>query len=203
MVAEFDPIMKEHIRRAQAREIQYTYLGPKIQNELKHMLADEMRSAIVMKVKHAKYISVILDYTPDASHEDILIRGRFNKLVNGLGLFTELKNVLSNLELDIDNIRGQGYDNGTNISGRHKGVQKDSKTKSEAESLAIYELENFEFLLGMVIWYKLLHTINTVSTFFQAENMDIDEAIKCLQALILFLKKYRETGFSSAMDEAK
>ncbi|XP_022889134.1 zinc finger MYM-type protein 1-like [Olea europaea var. sylvestris] len=326
MVAEFDPIIREHIRRAQAHEIQYTYLGPKIQNKLIQTLAGEVRSAIVTKVKHAKYFSVILDCTPDASHEEqmsLVIRCvdesmdssmvqeywiEFLKVddTSGLGLFTELTNVLTNLELDVDNIRGQGYDNGANMSGRHKGVQKrlleinpkafytpcgchslnlalrdmanccskvmsffgviqciytvfssspkrwkifkdkvegltfkslsqtrweshvenvkpikeqsvqirdalldlaniaeDPKTKSEAESLATYELENFEFLLGMVIWYKLLHAFNTVSKFFQAENMDIDETIKLLEALILFLENYREFGFASAMDEAK
>lgn len=30
---------------------------------------------------------------------------------------------LSNLQLDIDNIRGQGYDNGSNMKGIRKGVQ--------------------------------------------------------------------------------
>ncbi|XP_022851453.1 zinc finger MYM-type protein 1-like [Olea europaea var. sylvestris] len=285
MVAEFDSIIREHIRRAQAREIQFTYLGPKIQNELIQTLAGEVRSAIVTKVKHAKYFSVILDCTPDASHEEqmsLVIRCvdesmdssmvqeywiEFLKVddTSGLGLFTELTNVLTNLELDVDNIRGQVYDNGANMSGRHKGVQKrlleinprafytpcgchslnlalcdmanccskamsffgviqriytvfssspkrwkifkdkveDPKTKSEAKSLATYELENFEFLLGMVIWYKLLHAFNTVSKFFQAENIDIDEAIKLLEALILFLENYGESGFASAMDEAK
>lgn len=39
------------------------------------------------------------------------------------GLFNELKTVLNNLQLDIDVIRGQGYDNGSKMKGKHKGVQ--------------------------------------------------------------------------------
>ncbi|XP_012833173.1 PREDICTED: zinc finger MYM-type protein 1-like [Erythranthe guttata] len=42
----------------------------------------------------------------------------------GLGLFSELEEVLDTLELDINDIRGQGYDNGSNMKGKHKGVQK-------------------------------------------------------------------------------
>ena len=40
------------------------------------------------------------------------------------GLFEELQNILKTLNLDIDDVRGQGYDNGSNMRERHKGVQK-------------------------------------------------------------------------------
>ena len=43
---------------------------------------------------------------------------------SGLGLFTELQNALESLDLNIDDIRGQGYDNGSNMKGKHQGVQK-------------------------------------------------------------------------------
>ena len=37
---------------------------------------------------------------------------------SGKGLFDELVDVLNDLELDIDNVRGQGYDNGSNMKGK-------------------------------------------------------------------------------------
>ena len=43
---------------------------------------------------------------------------------SGQGLFDVLQNELMNLDLDIDNVRGQGYDNGSNMKGKHQGVQK-------------------------------------------------------------------------------
>jgi len=43
---------------------------------------------------------------------------------SGQGLFDVLQNELKNLDLDIDNVRGQGYDNGSNMKGKHQGVQK-------------------------------------------------------------------------------
>lgn len=32
--------------------------------------------------------------------------------------------MLHSLDLDVDNVRGQGYDNGSNMKGKHQGVPK-------------------------------------------------------------------------------
>ncbi len=42
-------------------------------------------------------------------------------------------------------------------------TSEDPKTKSEANCLAIYEIESFEFLLSMTIWYDILFAVNIVS----------------------------------------
>ncbi|PWA36504.1 zinc finger MYM-type protein 1 [Artemisia annua] len=42
----------------------------------------------------------------------------------GQGLFDVTHDELKSLGLDIDDIRGQGYDNGSNMKGKHGGVQK-------------------------------------------------------------------------------
>ena len=41
---------------------------------------------------------------------------------SGQGLFYELINVLRTLELDLGDLRCQGYDNSSNMKGKHKGV---------------------------------------------------------------------------------
>ncbi|XP_023733928.2 uncharacterized protein LOC111881766 [Lactuca sativa] len=43
---------------------------------------------------------------------------------SGLGLFNVLQNALKSLDLDINCIRGQGFDNGANMKDKHQGVQK-------------------------------------------------------------------------------
>ncbi|XP_031121002.1 uncharacterized protein LOC116024254 [Ipomoea triloba] len=144
MLAEFDPIIQEHVLRVKNHDIHHHYLGHRIQNELILMLATAVKTKVLKKIKEAKYFSVILDCTPDVSHQEqmslilrcvdistypIKIEEFFLEFLvvndtTGQGLFEVLQNVLISLDLDIDNVRGQGYDNGSNMRGRHQGVQK-------------------------------------------------------------------------------
>ena len=144
MLAEFDPFIQEHVRRITNEETHVYYLDHKIQNELIHMLASAIKSEIITKIKRAKYFSVILDCTPDASHQEqmsliiryvdlssggVCIEESFLGFIDvkdttGQGLFDAVQNQLKQPDLDIDNLRGQDYDNGSNMKGGNKGVQK-------------------------------------------------------------------------------
>ena len=141
MLAEFDPVIKDHVVCITNDQIHDHYLCPSIQNELINLLAIAIRSAIVAKVKEAKYFSVILDCTPDASHQEhmsliiryvdtssgsVCIEESFLGFLDvndttGQGLFDVLLEELKSLELDVDNVRGQGYDNGSNMKGKNIG----------------------------------------------------------------------------------
>ena len=108
------------------------------------MLASEIKNVIINKIKEAKYFPVILDCTPDASHQEqmtlilrcvdistslIKIEEYFLEFLevddtSRKGLFDELINVIKKLGLDVNAVRGQGYDNGSNMKGKHQGVQK-------------------------------------------------------------------------------
>jgi hypothetical protein len=324
LLGKFDPVMTEHLRRVMHKETNHHYFSKNIQNEVIHLLSNEVRGQIVSKIKKAKYFSVILDCTPDISHtEQMSVTFRFfdvdeycgrecfltykpvtDSSGEGLtGIF--LDEILDKYDVDMNNCRGQGYDNGANMVGQQKGVQSritkkfpraffnpcgchslnlvvadaaktsvksvslfgilqrlfvffsnstkrwkviskyvknltlkkvcetrwesrvnslqavryqyaevkgaleeeyqqsnDPVASSEVKSLAA-NLEKFEFLLALVIWYDVLFHVNLVSKSMQSECLDLSDATKIIDKCLKFLKKYRDEGFTTPLIAAK
>ncbi|XP_047123044.1 zinc finger MYM-type protein 1-like [Hydra vulgaris] len=150
-LALFDPLMNEHVRKTKNQEIKTAHcLGKEIQNELIQILANAIKDNILTRVKFAKYYSIILDCTPDNSHtEQMTIIIRFVDLESptshdgdlvkikehvlgfipvekstGGFLAKTLIEQLENFNLPIENLRGQGYDKGSNMKGKENGVQR-------------------------------------------------------------------------------
>ena len=143
MLATFDPTMQEYVRRIKDGETHDHYFGQQIHNELIELMTSEVKKIIIDKLKLAKNFSVILDCTPDVihkeqmslivrfvdvSHCDIKVVEHFIEYfivedTTGKGLLDLLLAEIDKLGLNIDDCRGQGYDNGANMKGKHEGVQ--------------------------------------------------------------------------------
>jgi len=103
------------------------------------LLASEIKTKIIKKITDTRYYSIILDCNPDISHQEQMsyvllcvdisssprqVNEYFSEFLkedytSGKGLFDVIVDELKNLQLDINDLRGQEYDNGSNMKGKH------------------------------------------------------------------------------------
>ncbi|ESR64952.1 hypothetical protein CICLE_v10010270mg, partial [Citrus x clementina] len=94
------------------------YIEPKIQKELLNIIANKVRHKIREEVGDAKFC-IIVDEALDESHkEQMAIILRY-----ALTLKDEICNVLAQYNLLVENLRGQGYDGASNMTGEWNGLQ--------------------------------------------------------------------------------
>ena len=74
---------------------------------------------------------------------------------------------------------------------------------AEVKGLCNNTLEDFEFLINLCIWYKILDKFNWVSQVLQKEEIDLENAIIKIKKLILFFEKLRKYGFLDLMEEGR
>ncbi|XP_046740526.1 zinc finger MYM-type protein 1-like [Diprion similis] len=146
LFSKFDPVMANHLARIRNEESRYHYLSNTIQNEIILLISSKIREILIKKIQCAKYYSIILHCTPDKSHIEQIsiivriveyddevkkfeIREHFLGFIlvtdtTGKGLTERIISELESLSIPISDMRGQGYDNGANMRGKHSGVQR-------------------------------------------------------------------------------
>ena len=80
--------------------------------------------------------------------------------------------------------------------------KKDGTTTSEAESL-LKQINSWQFVICLVVWYDVLYQINRISKLFQCPQIDIAVLKLEIQAVETYLQTYREKGYSSAKVDAR
>ncbi|XP_024067329.2 LOW QUALITY PROTEIN: zinc finger MYM-type protein 1-like, partial [Terrapene carolina triunguis] len=223
-LALFDPLMDEHLCRIKDQEMHVHYLGKDIQNELIQLLSNAIKQKILASARAAKYFLIILDCTPDAGHveqmtmifwfvdrptsetenetESVCIREHFLGFVSltettGAGMTETILHQLEEMSLPIENLRGQGYDNGSNMKGDIYDALVDisevttltrSGNTSQADAKALTKaISSFKFLVSLVLWYDILFEINMTSKQLQAKEFDICDDINQLGETKKFL----------------
>ncbi|KAG8226744.1 hypothetical protein J437_LFUL004395 [Ladona fulva] len=144
LLGKYDPVLCEHLTKLKLQKKgSVSYLSPEIQNEFIHCWGNRDRTEILAEVKEAKYFTIMFDSTPDFAHKDqtsqilhyVKLDGTQVQVIESFIDFleTEGKNaedmtklILDKIEsdgLDIQNCRGQTYDNAAVMLGKHSGVQ--------------------------------------------------------------------------------
>ncbi|CAG4962562.1 unnamed protein product [Parnassius apollo] len=138
LLSKYDLTLREHMQRINEKQLTQHYLSHDVQNELIALMSKSVIEEIIHRVKQAKYYAILLDCTRDVSRvEQMSIILRFCNSSTGVieehfvGFISIEKtgeyltnSILQELErngLDIQNCRGQGYNNGANVVGIHKG----------------------------------------------------------------------------------
>lgn len=139
MLAENDSILHGHLHEPRARNV--TYLSPRSQNEIINVIGyDLIRAKIISEVKEARFYSVLADEVSSHNVEHLPLCLRFVdsnsdireefvaflrlERVRAVDIVDAIVGCLEGLGLSLNELRGQGYDGASTMSGEKSGVQK-------------------------------------------------------------------------------
>ena len=181
-----DEILEEHFRTAPKNA---TYKSKTTQNELIECFGNQITDRIISEVKKGGIFSIIADETPDiAKREQLalslrfvdsngLIQEKFIKFIecdtgtSANAIVEKLKTALRDLGLEVKDIRGQGYDGASNMSGQKAGV---AKVFNDENPFALF-VHCFAHRLNLVVAdackliviKNMMDTVRCVSEFFE------------------------------------
>uniref|UniRef100_A0A1A8IJ03 TTF-type domain-containing protein n=2 Tax=Nothobranchius kuhntae TaxID=321403 RepID=A0A1A8IJ03_NOTKU len=187
LLSHYDPLLHEHLEKIRQKKkgARLThYLSAETQNEFIELCGKRVLNAILAEREDAIYYSVICDSTPDISHTEqnvLLVRyvhqhkdsdvweitERFIHKKTGREVSQMIQTVLKDSGISLDDCRGQGYDNGANMSGKVKGVQAQIL---QANPLATYSP-------------CASHTLNLVGTHAAESCPEVSTFFGCINRL--------------------
>ena len=221
LLTQFDPVLKQHIDTfANKGKGNVNYLSKTICEELIDIMSQKVLTHIITEIKKAKYWGIIVDSTPDISHVDqlsVIFRYYLNghvyerffcflqiKSHDGKSLITDILDLQERYDMDINNCRGQAYDNASSMSGKYSGLQARLKERSE---LAFYIpcAGNSLNLVGQCSVSECINSINyfgvlqSLYSFFVASTHRWD----LLKGNHATLKRLSDTRWSCRSDASK
>ncbi|KAF0707451.1 zinc finger MYM-type protein 1-like [Aphis craccivora] len=113
-----DDLFLNHIKNCGKNS---TYISADIQNELISIICDQIHTTICNRIKKNKFFVILADETTDVGRVEqfsLCIR-----TTTGLELAKTIISTLTALGLNLQQMRGQGYDGAANMGGVFRGVQ--------------------------------------------------------------------------------
>lgn len=221
-----DDALKKHL---QAPSLNKLYTSPQIQNELIEICGSIILEKIVSKVNEAKSFTILADETTDISgveqfslcaryvemsNERAILREDFLRFVpvknvTGEGLSNTLITSCKDLELNLEYLRGQGYDGAGAMSGKFQGCAA-RVTAIYPQALYVHcASHSLNLAVGDVclipIIRNTLGTINEIIVFFRCSAKreailnDAINVVKC-ETKKRRLKKYCETRWIDRLE---
>ena len=146
--AKYDPILQQHLQKSGRNA---TYLSPDVQNQLMCAMADKVIENILIEVKEAKFFSILVDETPDLEQVTFIllyvdsqcaVQERFIGLLqvaktDSESLQQSVNEMLLKHDLQLENMRGQGYDGAAAMSGQYSGLQSRIMPENEKAIIII------------------------------------------------------------------
>lgn len=141
LLSEYDDFLKKHIEKyGNPGSGNVSYLSKTICNEFIELMFKKVNFIIVKELKESKYFSISVDSTPDITHTDqltVVVRyilpdgspvERFLGFIplndhTAVQMEATVVGFLSKWDIKIEDMRGQSYDNASNMSGKYKGLQ--------------------------------------------------------------------------------
>ncbi|KAL0004205.1 hypothetical protein SO802_011766 [Lithocarpus litseifolius] len=136
LVVSYNDYVAEPIEKAPKNA---SYKSPKIQKEILHVFSNKVKKAIREEIGDAKFCLIVDEARDESMKEqmaivirfvdkDGFVRERFFGVVHvpdttALTLKNEIYSILSHHSLDIQDIRGQGYDGASNMRGEWNGLK--------------------------------------------------------------------------------
>jgi len=141
-----DTVLLQHLSKCAANA---SYCSPDVQNEIISIIGDVITNKLVQKVNSAQCFAVLADEMKDVSGREQLsvcvryvnehdsqysIREDFLSFVDiekltGEAIANSIESQLTNAGVDLQFLRGQGYDGASAMSGRLNGAQAKIKEK--------------------------------------------------------------------------
>ncbi|XP_033224386.1 uncharacterized protein LOC117177669 [Belonocnema kinseyi] len=136
----------------------------------------------------------MIDCTPDVGH--------FEQDTTGKGATDFVTEKLKALDLDVDDIRGQCYDNGSNMRGQLKGVQSRILQIKPRAFFVSCNPRSLNLVVNDVAKANA-ETINVASKLLQDPHMNLPESVEILEDLsTFFTDKRTDEAFKEYLTEA-
>ena len=178
IISKHDEILHQHLSHIGISNRNTKYTSLRIQNEIITIIGyDIIRSDLVKEIKAATFYSILADEVTSHNREELAfcisfvdqnkdIREEFLSFlhvprITGELIASTMIQFLQDVNLDLKNIRGQGYDGAANMSSDNVGVQR--KIKNESPK-AVY-VHCSGYCLNLVIAHScsLTNTKNTIA----------------------------------------